>query len=360
MKKTIFLLLLCFFNIVATAQLFKEDRLGVSLKLKEGILLAHRPVMVHLLQGQIHCVEASVLWKANKRFGWKSDYKQPTYGFTANFSNLGNPQILGNYFSAFGFIELPILNNEKWSFDGRIALGTVYVTKVYDKEDNPKNNAIGTKLNGFVQLGFTLKRSFENSNIHAGVDFSHISSGAFKMPNLGLNLPYLGIGYTKFLRDEKFLEPENRIDILPRYPWSFSAIGIISAKEVDPIGGKRYPVYGLSLNAEKRFGAKNGINFALDGILNYATQTFAEEGVGSTKEVFQIGTYFGYVLHIGNLKGIVGMGYYLKDNFKAGDPVYHRLGLRYMCKNRLIFNFTIKSHWGKADYLEYGIGYRFK
>lgn len=324
------------------------------------MLLAHRPVMVHLLQSHVHCVEASVLWKANKSFGWKSDYHQPTYGLTANFSNLGNREVLGNYFSAFGFLELPILQSQKWSFDGRMALGLTYVTKVYHKEKNPKNNALGTSFNALVQLGFTLKREFQNSNLHLGVDFSHISSGAFRMPNLGLNLPYLGVGYTQYLRDEKVLEPQSHIDILPRYPWSFSALGIFSLKEVDPIGGKRFTVFGLSMVADKRFDSKNGISFTLDAMQNYSLRSF-ENGKDATDfDLLQIGTMVGYVLHIGDLKANVGMGYYLKDKVEPVGNFYHRLGLKYFCENNLIFNFTIKSHWGIADYMEYGIGYRFK
>jgi hypothetical protein len=54
------------------------------------------------------------------------------------------------------------------------------------------------------------------------------------------------------------------------------------------------------------------------------------------------------------------MGYYIHDKFDADDELYHRLGMRYTFDNGLLLNFVLKTHWAKADYIEFGVGYNFK
>ena len=51
------------------------------------------------------------------------------------------------------------------------------------------------------------------------------------------------------------------------------------------------------------------------------------------------------------------MGAYIRDYYKPEDPVYHRIGMRYQFTNGLVANFTLKTHFGRADYLELGLGY---
>jgi hypothetical protein len=56
---------------------------------------------------------------------------------------------------------------------------------------------------------------------------------------------------------------------------------------------------------------------------------------------------------------VAGMGVYLKDRYDSDNEIYHRVGMRYQCDNGLLLNVVLKSHWAKADYAEWGIGYTF-
>jgi signal transduction histidine kinase len=76
--------------------------------------------------------------------------------------------------------------------------------------------------------------------------------------------------------------------------------------------------------------------------------------------IFQIGAYTSYILPLDRLRFIVGMGVYLKDRYDMDNEIYHRVGMRYECENGLLFNLVLKTHWAKADYVEYGVGYTFK
>ena len=54
------------------------------------------------------------------------------------------------------------------------------------------------------------------------------------------------------------------------------------------------------------------------------------------------------------------MGIYLKDKYQPEDFLYHRVGMRYVFENGININLVLKSHWARADYTEFGIGYSFK
>ena len=53
------------------------------------------------------------------------------------------------------------------------------------------------------------------------------------------------------------------------------------------------------------------------------------------------------------------MGTYLKDYYKADEAIYLKIGGRYYFDNGLHGQFALKTHYGKADYIELGIGYSF-
>ena len=72
--------------------------------------------------------------------------------------------------------------------------------------------------------------------------------------------------------------------------------------------------------------------------------------------------FFGlYILNvlIGKAKIVFGMGYYLIDKINPLGRIYNRIGYRYFFKDNLFGLFNIRASFGKADFFEFGIGYKF-
>ena len=63
---------------------------------------------------------------------------------------------------------------------------------------------------------------------------------------------------------------------------------------------------------------------------------------------------------IDRLAVVMVLGTYAYSKAKEDGPIYDRIGLRYYCKNNLIVNFSLKTHFANADFLDFGIGYQFK
>lgn len=355
-----FMRLICwafFFFLFSTEICFSQNKeWGIEVSPKLGFLMAHRGVMGHLPRKHAIGGEITYFMQSHGARKYEEAYNYPKTGITLFGSTVGNNTLLGQVYGAYAFIDFPFAKSEKMELSGRLGAGGSWITKVFDQELNPKNVAMSTHFNALICLGLRYRQFFGKTHILAGIDLTHCSNGSTKVPNLGINLPYitLGVGRTfgsaeKIHRTEKFVPKD----------WSVTAIGIFSVKEVFPTGGKKYPIYALSVIGKKIFNARQGMELGFDFIYKTSINAYKPQILKTKEGIAQLGLYCGYVVPLDKLNFVLGMGMYFRDEYFPDSRVYHRLGMRYQLTERLMVNFTLKTHWAKADYVEYGIGYTF-
>jgi hypothetical protein len=330
---------------------------------KTGFLAAHRGTMGHLPKDRIFCGEISLGKRLYGENNWNSAYRNPIVGLTLYGSNLGNKEYLGYGFGAYSFIEFPMVENTDSYLSWKMGVGLGYVTKVFDQELNPKNDATSTHMNALLCLGVTGKWRFaKDYSLLYGIDLTHFSNGSTRMPNLGLNIPTLSLGVAYHWKGKNLPGVEQKVFTKTPFftNWNWTNVAIISSKEAFPTGGRNYPVYALNSFVWKQFKAKVGMEVGLDFISKQSLMKYREYIPKTQWTIFQIGAYTSYILPLDRLRFIVGMGVYLKDRYDMDNEIYHRVGMRYECENGLLFNLVLKTHWAKADYVEYGVGYTFK
>ena len=335
-----------------------QTEIWVEARGKAGFLAAHRAVMGHLVEQHAFATEISYILKADGSKAWHGAYKNPLYGVTFFHGSVGNRELMGNYSGLYGFLDLPILKTKHYTFSGKLGCGLGYAPKVYDSETNPYSIGVSTHFNALVSLAVQNRWQFGNHSVSAVLDMTHFSNGATKVPNLGLNLPYFSIGYGYRVKNKK-------PDTVYQYPefkkyWEFGGIALGSSKEVFPTGGKKYGVIGLNAVARRYFKRSLGLEMSIDFIYKDAIRAFQSDVPKSVGEIMQVGVFAGYLLPMNHFHLVTGMGYYVKDKFKPEDFLYHRVGMRYVFDNGLNLNLVLKSHWARADYIEYGLGYTFK
>lgn len=362
MYKWLFLFL---FPLVSFAQQASVEPYYFSIKPKVGFLAAHRGVMGHLPKEHAIGGEISIYKRFSDCKKWQSVYRQPYAGFTIYGSTVGNNAILGQAIGAYGFIEFPFINGKRHVLTGKLGSGVGYITKVFNQETNPKNVAMSTHINALICIGLQGRIKIgQKDELLYSFDLTHLSNGSYRVPNLGLNMPYIGVGYAhNFMCREK--QPDttfiHQTDVKTPWMrnWKWSVIGILSSKEVFPTGGKQYPVYALAISKRKVFRPKTGMEVTVDLISKQALFGYKSYVEKSQWKIFQVGVYVGYVLPLDRFHFVLGMGAYVKDRYNADDRFYHRLGMRYQFDNGLVANLTLKAHWARADYVEWGIGYTF-
>ena len=353
--KLLFVILLTSLFICETA--FSQSReWGIEANPKVGFLLAHRGVMGHLSKQHAIGGELSYFIQWHGAESYQQAYNYPKVGLTFFGTTTGNRDLLGNFYGLYPFIDFPLAKGKNHEFSGRLGSGLCYMTKVFDQELNPKNVAMSTHINALICLGFRYRMYFGSSHLVLGFDLSHASNGSTRVPNLGVNLPYLSLGYGhSFNKQEKI----KTVDDFEGRKWKISAIGIFSVKQIFQTGRKTYPIYALSVVGNKKFTRKAGLELALDFIYKTSINGYKPEIKKTPISIAQAGVYAGYVLPLNKLELIVGMGAYYLDKYNPDDKLYHRVGMRYYVNDHFLINFSLKTHWAKADYVEYGIGYTF-
>ncbi len=356
MRNCFLFALISVFSMSSFAQ--KNIQWGLEGRFKTGMLLGHRPVMGHLLREHCFAGEISFVRRATGSKEWHSAYKFPEIGFTAFAGSVGNQEVLGNYFGIYGFMNFPFIAKTHFRLNGKLGSGLGYGTKQYDPITNPKNVAMSTPLNAMICVGIDARFYFKKNWLSLGIDMTHFSNGGFKVPNLGLNLPFLSLGYGRYIREVDSIGSVKKLSA-PQRKILFGATAILSGKAVFPTGGKRYPVYALSIHARTFLKPRVGWELSLDFISKQAIQGYRPEIAKTQADIFQLGIYGGYLLPLDRFHFVLGMGYYLRDKYQPEDAMYHRVGFRYYLKNGINFNIVLKSHWARADYVEWGIGYCF-
>lgn len=339
---------------------FGQREIWLESKVKGGFLIAHRSIMGHLATEHAMAGELSCLIQSNQEKAWHKPYKQPIYGATLFFGSTGNRKLLGYQTALLADIRFPLVRYKNYSLNLRTSGGLAYGNRVFDNTDPELiySIAISSHINAAIMLGLESRLRFKKSSLSLAIDMTHFSNGSTTVPNLGLNVPFLSVGY-----GYNIVKPDSihSVQTTPfKKYWEFGAIAIGSIKQVFPTGGKTYPIFGFNAVARRFFNYTSGMEVSFDVISKQAIMSYQHELEKSQLDIVQLGVFAGYLLPLDKLHLVVGMGYYVRDKYQPEDIFYHRVGMRYVFDNGININLVLKSHWARADYVEYGIGYTFR
>lgn len=335
-----------------------------SLSPKEGFLIAHRPYMNHLVRENSYAYELAAWQQITDGDEHTQRLRNPLRGASLEFRNFGYDEVLGKAFSATFYMVFPLIQTQRNSYlDLTMGTGAGYLTRCYDVVENPLNNAIGSKWNGRVNLKLTWLKYYTNMHWGAGIEFMHFSNGSITTPNLGLNSPsiFLQVGYNVDQRQPAVKRSEvTKTELAQKQNLTVELI--TSAKEIAaiPYIPKRYPVIGTRIGYTWSKKGLWGAEVALDLVHNEANFHKYSDTTFTRKDILQVGLYAGTYIDFYRAQLAFGLGYYVHDPINAEGRVYNRIGYRYYFKENWFALFNIKANAAKADYFEFGIGYKIR
>ncbi|HEX8516954.1 MAG TPA: acyloxyacyl hydrolase [Bacteroidia bacterium] len=326
-----------------------------------GYIISHRNNMAHLIKGHVFGGELNYVFRTTGNQSWQKYYKYPELGFCAMHMDLANPEQLGSMEALYPYTNIRLNKLKRsWKLNLRLGVGLAFVTRPFHRRSNYKNNAIGSHLNGFVNLrlgyAFMLSKSWR---LDAGVGLTHASNGAIATPNLGLNIATvsLGLGYAFGNKDLVFKK-----DSMEKFRngWVPAFIGVIGIREMEQPDGPKYLAFGLMANVYRTLGRKNRLGLGAElGYNNATREIYENDSIYNTsfKDIGTVGTKLCYEFVYNRISLPVEFGYYLHKKQPAFGSMFHRIGIRYMMTKHVMANITLLTHWARADYFEWGIGY---
>ena len=183
-----------------------------------------------------------------------------------------NPQ-LGNPVSLYLFqgatvktLSQRLSLNYEWDF------GLTYGWKTYDRDTNPENRVIGSKLTAYIDLGFYLRWMLSrNWDLNIGASVSHYSNGNTAIPNAGLNAVGAKASVAYYINREEKHHASGELPVFDRHwGWDLTLYGAWKRRGMDTNTGTYalpgvYGVAGFTLNPLYHVNHWLNVGASLDG-----------------------------------------------------------------------------------------------
>lgn len=328
-----------------------------------GFLYAHTDDARNL-EAHIKGFEVSVSRINNQDKYWNRFYKNAEIGYNFIYMDLGQPKLTGKVYGLGANFQFRIAGKGKNYLALRLGTGVGYVTQKFDFYNNRQNMAIGSHVNGNIQIGFIYNTKISSRvSLKTGLGFTHYSNGSIKTPNLGINMPSLFLGLQmgygkadfKSIDTVKSFKPTTKKhEILLNYGYKERFISNPIKFHIGSLGYR----YLKNISPVRRWYM--GADLVWDPTHPYShdlSNPNPRVGIDNSTE---LGVLIGHRYDIGRFGMITDIGFYILNPYQTKYFSYQRIGFRYELNKDWFVNGTLKVHFGTADYFEWGLGYKFK
>jgi len=293
---------------------------------------------------------------------WQKTYRGPYYGIGFFMGDFFTKE-LGYPLAAYGFYGIPIKRWNKLELYSEFQFGLAWRWAHYDSIHNPKNNAIGSNMTVYLDIGLNAFYPITNNlDLGLGLSFTHFSNGGFERPNRGLNL----IAPSFELKYHINKRPNTRgIERMPKVKHKSNELYFmlgygdyqLDQHEFDT---NYFAVGGIgihySFQHSNAFRSGPGVDFNFSwGLTAKPDGTHGPIGFDN----LTIGLIYTPELVIDKLRLSGGVGIYAKHlNYGNFKQLYQRLGARYYFTDHISLGVNIRAiNFMLAEFLEFNIGY---
>ncbi len=344
-------ILICLPNVALAQQ-------GWAFRSYPGFLAAHHEDMQAMSSHSL-AFEIAREWKLDSA-GWLAkSQRNPYVGVGTGYMGLFK-HINGNVLSGFAYYDAGISGNNKTSLRVRLATGFGYLTKEWDAFLNPRNRAIGSHVNGMMQVAVYVQSKLSNRiRLQTGITLIHFSNGNWSQPNLGINMPSLFLGVKQLDQTTKHYKPLEKPD-WRKSELQFSArLGKRQMSMDDPKDIMNY------LIEAKYYYPHKPHRYWTCGLIYYFDRTYVYDkfhplGKSTLASTTELAVTSGHEYRIGRVGFVADVGIYLYRPDDTKRRYFQALGLKYYVTPNLVLMNRLKAHLTSADFFEWGLAWQFK
>ncbi len=291
---------------------------------------------------------------------WHKAYRFPRYGFSLNYLNFYQPQVLGRGYSALGFME--VINRRKGNlgFYFRIATGLTYLSQKFDIESNRDNLFYGQAINPSMQGTWNLSyRLSPKVQCLTGLSLTHFSNGSYSHPNKGINVIgwHAGIKYSPhdWLKARAEAEANKAEEEKPK-SWTHAIRLGGAAKRVN-LNGQLHGVQVLGFHSRYQYSFKGGVIGGIEMTRSEGIREDYQAREVRENQLYRAALTVGHETMVNRLSMLNYAGVYLYTGMPAPSFLYLSNGLKYRVTDHFCLTWLLRVHAGVADFIEYGLVY---
>jgi len=202
----------------------------------------------------------------------------------------------------------------------------------------------------------------KNIEISSGLSLLHFSNGKISVPNLGINSisTYIGCAYLIPVKSTEKPTIQNTHDDKKLEHSIFYGMAI---KQIYPAGGKYYTANTLSYNVKKTLNQKRKLGLGMDLFYDFSDKaSFERKGFDKPNLTYmKNGIYIIHDYRLNKASIFLHLGTYIYAFEKNQDVgmIYDRLGFQYYFNNVFSAHIALKTHYAKADFIEWAMNISF-
>lgn len=307
-------------------------------------------------------MEAELVWAANGKKAWHKAYNHPAYGLSLLAFHYRHP-MLAQSLSLTPFIAPVLWRTQKCRWTMRLGTGLVYSPHPFDLESNPYNNALSSRFSIAMQMNMGLEwKPHPTHEIGLKPTFTHFSNGAFKLPNSGINIPGISLSYAYQWQQDPVRQVLPSDTVLPLYPFVLDLGLGMAVREVEPTGGPKHPIYALRSQLGYQLGRRSLLSGGFTLVYNTSLlERLAPPLAQQRHNALRLAVLLGHELCAGRLSVGSFLGIYLYQPQAAAleRPIFQRYSVKYRITSSIFTQISLKTHYGRADFVDLSLGYRF-
>jgi hypothetical protein len=366
-----------------------------------GNIIPHDKHVLELIKDPVYGTEFSVEFQTMNDKSWYQFNGFPKIGIGAVWLNLGNPPKLGDAFALYPYVCYPIIKTNFLNLNLKAGAGISYLTKTYYNTNTDSlghiypsltgtNGAIGSNVNVYFSGGLNLEIPIVSGiSLTADYTWNHMSNGSAVAPNSGLNLLNGFVGLKYFPNFRNFHAPLKKE--IPEIPRKFIVEVMASGgfRQLYYKDQKTFPIGTLMLGIYRPLTNFYQMGIAVDGFYDgaYDGNTLFQRTYLTTNELknkIRVGVSWQHEILLGRFTAGFDFGLYLYNPLKNLEPYndakkaplnksliypynieledgwfYTRAVAKYAITNHLFISIGLKTHLQKAEFIEWGLGYKF-
>ncbi len=360
-----------------------------------GEILKHTIHLQNLVKGPVMGAEFDIEWQTMGEESWHQFYRFPTIGLGIVGLDLGNPSMLGQLTAIYPYLNYRLIDAGIFRININGGAGASFLNKRFSNtatdvnDQNTGNAAIGSIVNVYFSGGGNLEIPLGRKwMLLADFNWNHASNGSFYQPNSGINMLNAKIGMKYSPNTERFGLPVMKtVESLPQ-TFKIELIASGGARQLYYKDNKMFPTGSVVLAAFRQLGNNlrlgAGIDGFYDGVYDGNTKykrTYLTEN--DIKNKIRLGVSLQPELVFGRLSAGIHFGLYLYNPLKNLEPyadaqssvlnkpliysynieqedgwLYTRAALKYSFTKHLFLSLGLKTHLQKAEFIEWGLGFR--
>ena len=339
----------------------------IEFRASYGFTICHHTEMLYF-RAHYPVFELSVQQATFGTKYWHAKANYPAVGVSFLYTGLGEFKELGHIYAIYPYMSFNFLKSRRNQLNLKLGVGAGYATECFDPKNNYKNTFLGDNFNAIIHLSFEYNRFITNRlSLSAFVGLTHLSNGARRVPNNGINIAHAGLSTKYFINKPKDRIPAQQSDNQKYKSWERKNLSLYIAftyalKDIDEYIGykKNWSVYSLQINALKHISemSKLGIGFDLDYDMTDEEILKLDDVSYNSAEILRPGVNIAYELAFGSTSFILNAGSHIYCKEDGAGYLYQKLCAKQNICKHLFLTCVLTTHFGWADFFTVGIGYK--